>query len=370
MQEIQSQGYDWINQLGDLIAHGKLAEAGDTKNEGFALFTRLAGMTGFLIDQDRIDAQILLFEVADMLSKAAELNREAAELIGKPVMLPCPTVKRPQYLGDGVDPSGMSQLVIPAEDFAVGEMGFDDVTGMLSSAGLSTRFVNGWELASTLDLEGKRALGFLQKPTPAYTTDDRFQLLGRWPTGSREARVLQSLYVPVGMDYGPQDSSSSTRGQAAKIGIGLMSEVDPTGGGATPEGTSIRPIWRVASSNARPDVEGYFYHTNQPSNTGDYVLTGVPVPEGRWVPMGIDVLLNSAYNSSDGQLRIWIDGDLVVNETDVSFISQRAAGGPATPEVQVVTVSLWYGGGVTDNWTPNQEQTFYIAELYADQSRW
>ena len=38
---MQSKGYAWITEVGDLIEQGKLVEAGQKKNEGFAIFDEL-----------------------------------------------------------------------------------------------------------------------------------------------------------------------------------------------------------------------------------------------------------------------------------------------------------------------------------------
>lgn len=68
---------------------------------------------------------------------------------------------------------------------------------------------------------------------------------------------------------------------------------------------------------------------------------GFQFPQGKWVKLEQEVVLNTPKNS-DGILRVWVDGTLAIERTDMTY--------RAKPDVMIsnVSVDVFYGSGPDD----------------------
>lgn len=97
---------------------------------------------------------------------------------------------------------------------------------------------------------------------------------------------------------------------------GLYGGDAPSGGDDVSgrDGWSIRPMWRKEGKG-----ELYEYVANKKGKYGASVGRGLyEWPDGRWVEIDIQTKLNTP-GEPDGITRLWVDGKLIMEQTDVVF---------------------------------------------------
>lgn len=116
---------------------------------------------------------------------------------------------------------------------------------------------------------------------------------------------------------------------------GLFGGDGPTGGRDADgkNGFSTRLMWRSKGVG-----EVYAYVPGAPKGRGKSISRGAfTLPRGRWITVEQEVRLNTP-GSKDGKLRVWIDGNLAIEHTDVAYRS--------SPRLHIagVMADIFYGG--------------------------
>jgi hypothetical protein len=120
---------------------------------------------------------------------------------------------------------------------------------------------------------------------------------------------------------------------------GLFGGTAPSGGKDVDgfDGFSARLMWRA---NGRGEV--YAYIPGKPDGRGESIDRGAWIfPRGRWVRIEQEIVLNSP-GEENGELRIWIDGQLRLNRSNIRFRSARGL------LINGVMADIFYGGNTKD----------------------
>lgn len=160
----------------------------------------------------------------------------------------------------------------------------------------------------------------------------------RWdagiPTGTTAACLAYSVWLP-------KDFAFNKGGKLP----GLFGGDGPAGGkdvdGTT--GFSIRFMWRRNGAG-----EVYAYIPGKPDGRGLSIERGAfTFPRGRWLRLEQEAVLNMP-GAADGALRVWADGQLVIEQTSVVYRTR--------PDVTFagVMADIFYGGKA-DDWAAPQD---------------
>lgn len=219
------------------------------------------------------------------------------------------------------------------------EKGFGGVTDSDWGRWLSQfRFSIGEEfLAVERRDDGSNALRHRFIPSPVGT--DR-AVVGSRLSEHRTYRLTQSFYFEPGWDWGG-------RFEGGKLGFGFGGGTAPMGGTIDPNGFSSRLMWR-GNGDGTGRMVIYSYSADRPGKYGEDIRYGdLDVPIGEWFTVVMEVTANSSTAVSDGSMRGWIDGQLVLERDNVGW---QLAGD--TPMVDALFYSTFYGGNSTE-WSPS-----------------
>ena len=125
---------------------------------------------------------------------------------------------------------------------------------------------------------------------------------------------------------------------------GLFGGDGPAGGKDVDgeSGFSARFMWRA---NGQGEV--YAYIPGKPDGRGLSIDRGAWVfPVGRWVHMEEEVVLNTP-EQPDGQLRVWVDGELRLRHDDITYRNVDSLG------IDGVMADIFYGGKTAEWAAPN-----------------
>ncbi|MFC4451563.1 polysaccharide lyase [Halorussus aquaticus] len=106
-----------------------------------------------------------------------------------------------------------------------------------------------------------------------------------------------------------------------------------------------------ASVSGGVRVGYYCYHMDQGGTYGDH-FWGTTVPTGQWVKLSQYIKLNSVDGGSanaDGQLKMWIDDELLVDKSGMRFTEDLSIGCN-------YSFNVYYGG----SWTSPQDQSVFF----------
>lgn len=183
-----------------------------------------------------------------------------------------------------------------------------------------------------------------QQYVPSHRGTERV-ISGSKLANHRTYRLTQSFFFEPGFDWGG-------RHEGGKLGYGFGGGTAPTGGTVDPAGFTSRLKWR-GDNDGTGRIVIYSYAADRPGVFGeDFRYGDVKIPVGEWFTVVMEVTANSATNVSDGSMRGWINGELVLEEYNVGW--QQAGG---TPIVDSVYYSSFYGGNDT-SWSP--DHTTYV----------
>ncbi len=146
----------------------------------------------------------------------------------------------------------------------------------------------------------------------------------------------------------------STTGNGGSRGSGKK-VLNPPTGRVTYEGSSMRGLGGTATNDGNPYDElfylaNYMYHLDQPTNFGeDMYWPGVVLSKERWFSIEQQIVMNSISGpydefgngvaNRDGQYRVWVDGVLAWERTDLRWRRH--------PDMGIQGFWLnWYHGGV------------------------
>jgi hypothetical protein len=163
---------------------------------------------------------------------------------------------------------------------------------------------------------------------PKHPTAPKGGMGFRWrnilPRGTDSACLSYGLWLPADFAFN----------RGGKL-PGLFGGDGPTGGRKADgkNGFSTRLMWRRKGAG-----EVYAYVPGAPEGRGKSISRGsFTLPRGRWVKVEQEVRLNTP-GSKDGKLRVWIDGELAIEQDDMVYRS--------SPNLHVagVMADIFYGG--------------------------
>jgi hypothetical protein len=117
---------------------------------------------------------------------------------------------------------------------------------------------------------------------------------------------------------------------------GALPGISGAGAGAEGDNFVARLAWRPKGLGATLRVTENGVSRAQPAEREAFQF-----PRGRWVKLEQEIALNTP-KKSDGILRLWVDGTLAIERTDMSY--------RAKPDVTIsgVSVDVFYGSGPDD----------------------
>jgi hypothetical protein len=129
---------------------------------------------------------------------------------------------------------------------------------------------------------------------------------------------------------------------------GLYGGDAPSGGADTSRGFSTRYMWRAGGAG-----EVYAYIPEKEGEYGESISSGAwTFVPGQWQHLEQEVILNHT-NSYDGALRVWVDGKLVANWTDILYrVSDDVL-------VAGLMFSTFFGGHDTSWASPRTQSAFF-----------
>ncbi len=142
---------------------------------------------------------------------------------------------------------------------------------------------------------------------------------------------------------------------------GLCGGNCPSGGESADNGWSARFMWRVRNIDGQDRVLGevYLYHPDKPGQYGEdlyFKNRQFEFQAGRWYTLRQYVKMNSP-GSYDGELTVWVDGELVLTKTSLRFRHSSDVG------VDHMNFSTFFGGG-DNSWAPSSDQHVYFDDFH------
>lgn len=154
-------------------------------------------------------------------------------------------------------------------------------------------------------------------------------------------RLAQSIYLEPGWDWGGDAS------QGGKLGFGFGGGTSPSGGSVDYAGFTARIMWR-GQLDGTAKIGIYSYAADRPKQYGeDILIENYLAPIGEWINLIIEIQTNSSISSYDGRMRIWLDGEEVLDKQNVGW---QLAGGE--PSIDSLFYSSFYGGS-DSSWAPD-----------------
>ena len=194
-------------------------------------------------------------------------------------------------------------------------------------------------------LDGNRAY-LRQRLIPNSIGSPRV-LAGRNLDSARTYRLTQSLYFEPDFDWGGTI-------EGGKVGFGLGGGTAPSGGQLQTDGFTLRFMWR-GNRDGTARIIAYSYAADRSQNLpyGDSLnLQGFEIPVGEWFDITMEVKTNSTTHASDGTLRAWVNGELLLQKENILWQSSGSQ-----PVVQKLSYATFYGGNDV-SWAP--AETTYI----------
>ena len=153
-------------------------------------------------------------------------------------------------------------------------------------------------------------------------------------------RLMTSVFLEPGWEWGGVQ-------QSGKLAFGLGGGTVPSGGIIDPSGFTARLMW-LGARDGTAKLGIYSYTADRQQQYGDYDLFDVDARIGEWMQVIYEINLNSSTTVSDGSMRAWVDGKLVLDRQNVGW---QLAGDK--PVIDSLLFSSFYGGATRD-WSPSQ----------------
>jgi len=342
--EIRSEMRRGMAGLDVRLADGKLSEVDelakrDAENERL----HAQRLEALRLEEVRLEEQRLKFERD--AERAVREQQAALEAERAAVQAAAKRSLADDTIQVGSRPGDATCLNLPEREMDFGSVSTDVWREWIPGV----RFSNGAEaLSVNVDSDGLVALRQRYDPT------DRGSM--RVVTGAtlpeaRTYRIVQSIQFEPGWDWG------GDRFQGGKVGFGFSGGAAPSGGEIDPAGFSVRLSWR-GNLDGTGRLAVYAYSADRPGRFGEDIAIGqFEAPIGEWFDVVMEVTTNSSINAYDGSLRVWIDGELL---TDQSGIGWQMAGD--VPHIDNMYYSSFYGGG-TAEWAPDQTTFARVANV-------
>lgn len=209
---------------------------------------------------------------------------------------------------------------------------------------------------------GERVLEM--KLTPSSIGSERNNVQAFLPGNRQGYESTERIRLVPGFSFGGNQI-------AAKIGLAGLSMQSqtlgrvPGGGDSASDGFSLRTMYQDPSpSDSNPKIAGYYYGADKVATygtTGEYLYLNNPpdlVP-GVWYEIKKQVILNSDFNTSDGEIRIWIDGVLQYESTNRRILSSGDM-----DKQWVIQGETFWGGNTSAYSGSNESYVQYGAPVY------
>ena len=135
--------------------------------------------------------------------------------------------------------------------------------------------------------------------------------------------------------------------RGGKLAFGLGNGSLPSGGRVKPDGFTARFYWKT-NRDGTAQLVVYSYQADRGKTFGlGHELGDFKARPGEWITMTMEVTANSAANRSDGRLRGWVNGTLVLDKNGIAW---QTAG---EPNVGYLIYSNFFGGG-DPSWSPSR----------------
>jgi len=257
----------------------------------------------------------------------------------------------------GVSSAGMTELVIQNNDISEANYSSADFAGMVGPDFIFFEEGSANGITSVGSFHGRRAIRADMRPFPSQASRPSTRLLGGFglPSLPTVYRVLFDMYIETPFSYG--DSQ-----QTAKLGLGMGGHVNasstpPSGGTPVQNGFTNRIIYRGYNGGNDIELNDYRY-SGSTTGFGDDIRSNTAIPENRWCQIAMELHMNSAGGVADGISRTWLDGNLIIENTDVEWF------GTGTPQITRITLEAFMGGN-TDQWEPQLPNNYvYFSNLF------
>ncbi|MEM9753964.1 MAG: polysaccharide lyase [Planctomycetota bacterium] len=113
--------------------------------------------------------------------------------------------------------------------------------------------------------------------------------------------------------------------------------------------------------NGQGELYQYVYHVDQPGRYGDWFFwrdengDRISLERGRPYELKTQIVMNTP-NAADGEMRSWLDGVLVLEETDMRFRTTDQL------DIDNFYFSSFHGGG-TPNWAPDNDSFIIFDDI-------
>ncbi len=272
----------------------------------------------------------------------------------------------------GLSKQGLTFTTIPS-GVAYGAWSTQRWTTMFGN--VAPNYGGGMGQVKTQVLDGTLAIIHRVTPTappgtsPALPKNGSDRVDGAWNLPAQPQKrfaLMQSVRLP-------NDFAAGWKEQSGKLGWGLGGGSVPSGGKPLKDGFSARLSFR--GNKAQPDTSSvvypilYVYSADWPGQYGEDVHFVDPattkdfeLKRGTWVEFAWEVVMNSAPGKSDGSLRGWVNGVLMIERKNKQWFSQLASG-DAAPHVDRIILSTFHGGATSD-WAPSHANEIAFSGLH------
>ena len=242
--------------------------------------------------------------------------------------------------------TGYSMMALPSSDIPYGSFTKEALGSMMAPA--STWYMDGTgDVSVGYASDGNRALIARMRPmTTGSAGTHQIKSAVRLPytvTGRTPVKVAFDMRLRPGFDFG-----KDVYKQTAKLGFGLRSTVDSSGGDPEPDGWSIRMVMR-GNGDDTADLNVYPYTAEDLNGYPTDLQTNSRLTIGNWIQVVIEVMTNT-IGSSNGVLKVWQDASLIANRSNVLYQTS------GTPNVDGISFTDFHGGN-SPEWAP--EDTNY-----------
>lgn len=208
-------------------------------------------------------------------------------------------------------------------------------------------------------------------------SDNSIEVVTR-PTPNGSEKVQQSIKLTGTRSYQVEQtvtllepfSWSQGKHIGGKLGMGLSTFEQVSGLSSSRGGMTSRFGFRNLGWPGRtPETTDtglatiYAYHQKRPERWGEDFILG-PLTIGIPTRMKMEVGLNSAFNLSDGWLKGWYEGDLVVDERNIVWQSESSVARKGVNDLGLwfLWFTLFHGGN-DEQWSPEHLNRFRFENI-------
>lgn len=209
--------------------------------------------------------------------------------------------------------------------------------------------INSQNLSNVIDETGDTYIRIKLSPTSSGSTH---VISAADLPSARTYLVSQSIMFETGFDWGGTSESG-------KFGFGLGGGSTPSGGSTRTDGFTLRYIWR-GNGDGSARLAAYSYASDRmgfyPFGE-DYPIGGFPITPGEWFTASMEITVNSDINASDGAIKVWVNGELLLDKTDIQWWASGE-----TPDISRLFLSNFHGGN-SAAWAPAYDTFIRVKDV-------